>query len=343
MPTIGKIKAELWGDTRQFDRAMRRSGRQVDSLQTKFRSFRGAIAPLIGAAGFSSLIRSTVTEAERMDQLSTRLGITTDQFSRLARVLARSGIGMEQTATMLQRLQRRAVEARDGSKGLAKAFSQVGIDVHSLLLMDPVDAFLRFGEALTKMQLPAERIHAAFKILDTEGVQVLQADLGNLGKQMADTSALSTDQAVTIRRLAEAWAVLGEKMRAVTAVAIEKLKLPEALSSASRLIDTISNQGVVASSVGPIMKGNISTFMMIARALGLAPNAAAAGGGAGIARPQLTSRGGVISNIPPSTSQTGRIQGTGIFTGGDLGPSNEIIAELRGIRRNTEHVGAVLE
>lgn len=339
MPTIGKIKVALTGETRQFDRSMRRSASQVDTLQRKFRSFRGAIAPLVGAAGFGSLIRSTVTEGERMAQLAKRLGTTVESFSRLSRVLGRSGISLDQTGTIVQRLQRRAVEARDGNDALAKSFARVGVNVTALLALDPVEAFLRFGEALARIERPADRIFNAFKVLDQEGVQVLQADLLALRSQMEATSALSAGQAQSITRLAEAWAKLGEKMRAITAIGIEKLKLPEGLSGVAGFVGDVPEKGLLATYGERYVRGMAESIASIATYLGLAPPAATSSTHAGLA----STGAGRFTNVPPETGRTGRIQGTGLFTGGDLAPSNEIITQLRAISRNTEKAGAVLQ
>jgi hypothetical protein len=313
MPTIGKIKAELWGDTRHFDRAMRRSGRRVDTLKEKFRGLRGAIVPLTGAFGFGRLIRSTFVETERMGQLAKRLDTSVESFSQLARVLRRSGIELNSTAMMMQRLQRRAADADTGNKQLAAAFDAIGINLKAFMNLDPVEGFLRVGEALAKIENPATRIQLAFKLLDSEGVQLLQANLPELRAEMEATTAVTERQAKAIEQLAADWSKVNDAVHSFMAQSWVDVKegVPALLELLGRSLGIIDPP--YETEKGAPMTGKI---------IGARP-------------PRPTGIYG--GNIGKSSLPGNR------FEGGDLGPSNEIIAELRRIRQNTEAKGAVLE
>lgn len=334
MPTIGKIRVNLEGDTRSFDRSMRRSARQVQTFQSRLRALRNTFIPLTGALGFGSLIRATVEEANQLGDLSKRLGVSVDSFSRLARVLKRSGTGMSQTATILQRLQRRAADAQDGNEGLSSAFRQLGIDVSRFVRLDPVEAFLQVAGALSKVTPQAERIQLAFKLLDSEGVQVLQANLPNLRKEMAATSAISDAQAKKIKELADAWTKLGESMRTVTAQTFSALASPADTGAQAALI----TRGLT-NALDPARGIRESVLGWIRGTLGLgdSPGFQLQAPRTGFVQP------GHFTNIPPETGLTGPIQGDRTFVGGDLAASNAVLDLLRGIRRNTEKGGAVLQ
>lgn len=338
MPTIGKIKAELHGDTRNFDQAMRRSGRRVSGFKQKLQQLRSVILPLTGALGFGSLIRSTVAEASQMGDLSKRLGVSTDSFSRLARVLNRSGIGMSQTATMLQRLQRRAADAQDGNKGLSAAFKQLGINVDRFVKLDPVEAFLQVGKALARVSPQAERIQLAFKLLDSEGVAALQANLPKLREEMQKTSAISDEQAAKIKKLEDAWTALGESMRTAVAGSFSALSPGAEQPTAQGKLMT---QG---------LKQALDPFKTVRQRL-----VDWAKGALGMAGPgfelQAPRTGRIQGTGAPHSIRMGRgVAGADAMAGqlhggslGELGPSNAILEQLRAIKRNTEVRGAVLE
>jgi hypothetical protein len=245
---------------------------------------------------------------------------------------------MTQSATILQRLQRRAADAQDGNEGLSAAFRQLGIDVNRFVALDPVEAFLQVAIALGKVAPQAKKIQLAFKLFDSEGVQVLQANLPNLRKELAATTAISDKQAKTIKALADAWAKLGEEVRSLTALGIEKLNLPSAVEGMAKFGGQVRKRGLLDAYGERYVQTMSESIAAIAGVFGLGPP-----GGAG--QPSgLRAQSGHLTNIPPETGLTGQIRGDRTFIGGALGESDAILEVLRGIRRNTESgMGAVLE
>lgn len=334
MPTIGKIKVNLEGDTRRFDQAMRRSGRQVDRLSRRFQAFRATLVPLAGALGFGALIRSTVNEAVRMQQLSDRLGTTAQAFSRLARVGERAGIRLDAMGTIVQRLQRRAQEAIEGNKDLANIFQRLGINLDTFIKLDAVEAFTQFGEALSKVKTQAEKLFIAVRILDTEGAQALQLNLADLRRTLANTTGITNEQAASVTRLAAAWETLGEKTRSFSlsfADYIGFTRVLEIFTSGAILdIGGAVGQGYLRSLEQRFRDSPLRQFLFPTPELRqFAPLTGQIGRG-----PSTT-----FTNVP-SVGPPGR---PGPFQGGDFGLSNRILEQLRAIRSNTLKKGAVLE
>ncbi len=330
MPTIGKIRAELLGDTRQFDRSMQRSGRRVRTFREQLGGLRRILLPLSGAVGFGALVRSTFREADALGNLSKRLGTSVDAFSRLSRVLNRAGIGMTQSATILQRLQRRAADAQDGNEKLANAFRQLGINVDRLIAADPVAAFLAVADALARVERPAERIQLAFQLLDSEGVQVLQADLPRLREEMARTTGISDAQARSIKTLSDAWTRFGENLRSITAQVIEGVGGTSLVEALADLTGVVAQPGFVDSPRGRVLSrppgfrhGPLAEMFDQLMAIDPDQPPRAPTAPAPLSADVLQRRGNVVT--------------------GGLMESNAILQELRGIRRNTETQGAVLE
>ncbi len=294
---------------------MRRSAGQVNRLEKQLMRFRSAIVPLTGSLGFGALIRSTVIEGERMGQLARRLGTGVEQFSKLARVLEHAGIQMNSTAMMLQRLQRRAADAQSGNEQLATAFADLGINLGSFLRLDPVTAFVRLGEKLAMVDDNARRIQLAFKLLDSEGVAALQANLPELRKEMDAMTGITERQARAMSTLAAGWTSFGQRLKSFSAEALATVF--EGVPALGELI------GRMTGIVKPPYATGKQFAPMTGQIIGAQP-------------PRPT---GIFS--PPGASSVLGLGG-GRFQGGDLGASDLILEELRGIRRNTEG-GAVLE
>ncbi len=294
---------------------MRRSSGQVNRLEKQLMRFRSAIVPLTGSLGFGALIRSTVIEGERMGQLARRLGANVEQFSKLARVLEHAGIQMNSTAMMLQRLQRRAADARSGNEQLASAFADLGINLGSFLRLDPVAAFVRLGEKLAMVDDNARRIQLAFKLLDSEGVAALQANLPQLRQEMDAMTGITERQAAALTALAGAWTTFGQRLKSFSA---------EALAT---VFEGVPALGELIGRMTGIVKPPYATGRQFAPLTGQIVGAQA---------PRPT---GIFS--PPGASSVLGLGG-GRFQGGDLSASDLVLEELRAIRRNTEG-GAVLQ
>ena len=323
MPTVGKIRVNLEGDSRQFQRTMRGAERQVQGFGRQIRRMQRSIASVAGVLGFGLLIRRTGEEAVRAQQLSQRLGTTVDSFSRLSRVMGRSGIGMNQTATMLQRMLRRAAEARDGNENLSEAFEELGIDVERFVELDPVEAFIQLGVALSGVENNADKVRAAFRILDSEGVQALQANLKNLREELDKTSGISDEQAESITKLSEQWDKLKEAMSTAFLTVGQESGAIAALTRAFAAITQFAqNPEEMQSRAREAVKLNLGRqFLAVWRAMMGATETA--------------------PNPPPiSAPMTGTIGGGRVFVGG-LERTNAILERIE--RNTSEPAGAVAQ
>lgn len=323
MPTIGKIKVDLFGDTRQFQRSMRRAGRSVNRFRGSMSGLQRRLAIIGGALGFGLLIRRTGEEAIRAKQLADRLNTNVDAFSRLSRVMDRSGIRMSQTGTILQRMMRRAAEAADGNERLQATFAELGINLDDFLKLDPVEAFVRFGEALSKVDNDARRLLLAFRILDTEGVQALQADLANLRGELAKTSGISDKQAESITKTAASWDKLKESARSAFLSMGQNTGLFSRLTALFQRITNIDlSEATRPQRAAEVAAGRLRTRRALGRFLPF------------LAPPEDTG--------PPAirAPMTGTVGGGRELIGGDLRRTNAI---LLNIQRNTETTGAIAQ
>lgn len=345
MPTIGKIKVDLQGDTRQFQRSMRGARRSVDRFGGVMRGLRRQLLLIGGALGFGQLISRTGEEAIRVKQLSDRIGTSVDSFSRLSRVLSRSGIRLDQTGVILQRLQRRAAEAAGGNEQLGAVFEELGINVQDFIKLDPVEAFLRVGTALNGVDNNARKLLLAFKLLDTEGVQVLQTDLGDLRNEIATTSGITAKQAESVTKAAEAWDKLGESFSSAMLTLGQRTGAIEKATTYFEGVQAIAEaplektaRNVLASLAGVLpFVGDDLQRRILSRRLG---------------SPQLTRLGDRIEGgnldfdlLSGRTQPTGQLRGEGLprlapsgtirrtgerqLQGGDLSRTNALLEQIR--------------
>lgn len=323
MPTIGKIKVDLHGDTRQFQRSMRRAGRSVNRFRGSLSGLQRRLAVIGGALGFGLLIRRTGEEAIRAQQLADRLNTNVDAFSRLSRVMGRSGIGMNQTAMILQRMVRRAGEAAEGNEQLESTFAELGIDVDKFLKLDPVEAFVQLGEAFAKVGDNSRLLLLAFRVLDSEGVQALQANLGALRQALAETLGISEGQATSITKMAEAWDKLKESVSSALLAIEERFgifeKLQRGFAAIAQFVARLRRADPDRFQKGMRLRIREAIAKYVPGMSGLTPDP---------------------GPPPVHAPMTGKVGGGRSYIGGDLDLTNRILIQ---IQRNTETTGAIAQ
>ncbi len=229
MATIGKINFKLIATTGQFQKGMRRAGKQIGRFADRVKSsvrgmlnFRTAIATLAGSAGLGLLIKRTIDQVDLLSKTSTKLGVTAAALAKLQFAAKLTGVETRQLNMGLQRMIRRIAEAAKGTGEAKDALKQLGIDAVRVSLLSADEQFLAVARAMEKVQKQSERVRLSFKLFDSEGVSLVNtlaegeaglkkifAEAGRFGTALDDISAAKIVMAKdAITRAQEAFAGL---------------------------------------------------------------------------------------------------------------------------------------
>lgn len=138
----------------------------------------GALLVAGGGATFVGLVKSSLDAANRLGDMSARLGVTVEGLSRLEYAAKLTGVSSNTLATGLQRMTRRVAEAAQGSGEAIGALNELGLSAEKLNKLRPEEQFEVFADALEAVPNQADKVRLGMKLLDSEGVALLQTMKG---------------------------------------------------------------------------------------------------------------------------------------------------------------------
>ena len=180
MPTATdvKIKISAQDKTKAAFNSVNNSLKNTQKLTATL----GKTLASIGAgAALTNLIGNAQRTIQSVDNLSVRINASATALSEYKIAAEATGIQFESFGTAIQRLVTRMGEAFRGSTELQKAFKDLGLDINELSLLSADKAFDKVANAIQGVGNQAEKQALTVKLLDTEGVRLLQT-FGEIAK-----------------------------------------------------------------------------------------------------------------------------------------------------------------
>ncbi|RDD61455.1 hypothetical protein [Ferruginivarius sediminum] len=156
-------------------------GRMTGSVQKTVKSFfslKGAIGPLVAAAGvggIGALVSKSLSAADAIGKMSAAAGISTKTLQELRFAFSQQGVETAKVDDSLRRFNRRLGEAKNGSAEFGKAFNRAGVDIGQTTNGALEQALVQ----LSKMEDASERAATASRLFGEDVGPKLAAALGN--------------------------------------------------------------------------------------------------------------------------------------------------------------------
>lgn len=218
-----------------------------------------AIGALVGTVGLGALIKTSIESADKIGNLSERIGASTEALSQYQHVAELTGVTFQGLTTAWQRQTRRISEAVHGTGEAKNALIELGISAVSLKNLKPEEQFEVLAGALSKVENQSDKVRLAMKFWDTEGVSLLQtiaggtesiksmrAEADRLGKTLSkDQVAAAQKASAAITRMKTAFTGLGNALLVHVGPTIAAVanwfseKLPQAIEFAKPAIKAI--------------------------------------------------------------------------------------------------------
>lgn len=155
------IIAKIGGFEKGMDQAARISEKRLKQIQDTAKKVGAGIAlGLTGAAaGFTAMVKSAIDTADEFNQLSQKVGIATDDLSKLAYAAKLADVDTDSLQSSLVKLSKAAVDSKDGTGTAAAAFDALGVSVTDAngqlksteqLFLETADAFASFADGPEK-------------------------------------------------------------------------------------------------------------------------------------------------------------------------------------------------
>ena len=155
-------------------------GKPLKDLDNGLKNIQGSVKAIgllvVGAsAAIFGLAKSTAIAGDEIAKTADKLGVGIETLQELQFAAGRAGVGIKSFNIGLQRFTRRAAEAAAGTGEAKEALSTLGIQLTDSQgnLRPTAELLSDMADAFKKVPSQAERVRLAFKLFDTEGVQLV--------------------------------------------------------------------------------------------------------------------------------------------------------------------------
>ncbi len=127
------------------------------------------------AKGINDVVVGTAALGDSVDKVSRKLGVNSDALQELRFAAEQTGVATQQFDVGLQRFIRRSAEAANGTGEAKDALKELGVQLRDSEgnLRAPEELLGDVAEGLKNTGNQSDRVRLAFKLFDTEGVNLV--------------------------------------------------------------------------------------------------------------------------------------------------------------------------
>lgn len=181
------------------------------------------LVPVATIAGLATVVKSTLSAADSIGKLSTRIGASTEALSEYRHVADLSGVQFNQLTIGWQRQTRRIAEAAQGTGEARNALKELGLEATQLARLKPEDQFEAIAKAMEGVGSQSDRVRLGMKLWDSEGVALLQTMKGGASAiaEMREEArelglSLSSEQVQAAEDANDAWTRMTASAKGLT-------------------------------------------------------------------------------------------------------------------------------
>jgi len=267
---------------RAFSNGMRGAGKAIAGFGVALIGINSAAQ--IGMAGVQKFF-AAINSADRLDELSNRLGISTESLSAYGYAAKLTGSSLDQFSAAIPKLSKQIAEAADETSGAGKLFAALGIDVKDASgnLRDVEDVLPEISDAFKTLKNDTIEQTLAMQLFGKSGAEMLEflnlgsdglaamgdkaADLGIIiGGDTAAAAAEFNDRLDDLRFAGEGLA---------TQLAAELLPaMTDLTKAATEFVADGSNASLIADGISAAFTAMSNSATVAADGFGLISNAA---------------------------------------------------------------------
>lgn len=224
--SLGTLYVDLLAKTGGFETDMGRAARIAEKRAKEIDKAIGAgIGKITGvlsvgaaavagfAASFASIdaavaaVKGAIDQADRLDELSARLDISTEKLSGWGYAAKLSGTDLEGLASAIPKLSKKIAEAADESSGAGKLFAAMGVKVKDAAgnLRDVEDVLPEIMDRFKGLKNDTLEQALAMEVFGKSGAEMLEfLNLGSQGLRTMEEDLLSLGGVIDSKTAAEA-------------------------------------------------------------------------------------------------------------------------------------------
>ena len=159
--------------TRNIDRNLQDMQRQMDRAANTFKAMAATIGVGLSVNAFKNWTLGAAQAAEQTKFFADRIGLTTEELTKLQFVGSQFNVSADALNTAMQRFQRRAGEAANGFGVASKAFKDLNLEAREVISLPIDQQFKKIAEALRGIEDQGLRMNVVKNLFDTGGMPLL--------------------------------------------------------------------------------------------------------------------------------------------------------------------------
>jgi len=204
------IFASLGLDWSNFQRGMA-------GAMSSVRQLAGGASLFAGVAVAAKQMMDAINMGDELVDLNAQTGVAIDKLMELQMAFDLNGMKAEQVQPVLAKMQRLIAEAGSGSADAAAKFTLMGIAVADIQGLNADEQLMKIGEAITKIENPAQRSAVAMDIFGKSGAKLLSVfsagGMEEVRKVLGNQSALLLENAGVFGKASDILGLTGSKVR----------------------------------------------------------------------------------------------------------------------------------
>ena len=201
MGLLGGLIVKLGADSKGYNKTLTKAGVMAKNVGKKIKgSLSGKMVGLFGVAALGKFTKDAVEAANKVDHLSRRLNIGTEDFQKLDFPAKMSGSTTDSLAISLQRIDEAQGRLAVGNKETAAAFKMFGIAADEAIGIDKADLFKRVAGELKGIVPTGQQKRAIQQLFGAEAglknIRMFTEGLDDMMQTASDSGTVMADEQI---------------------------------------------------------------------------------------------------------------------------------------------------
>ena len=201
MGLLGGLIVKLGADSKGYNKTLTKAGVMAKNVGKKIKgSLSGRMVGLFGVAALGKFAKDAVEAANKVDHLSRRLNIGTEDFQKLDFAAKMSGSTTDSLAISLQRIDEAQGRVANGTKETINAFKLFGVSADEAMGIDKAELFKRVGAELKNVVPTAQQKRAIQQLFGAEAglknIRMFTEGLDGMMQTASDSGTVMADEQI---------------------------------------------------------------------------------------------------------------------------------------------------
>lgn len=208
---------QIGADTSGFVSGINRAQSSMAGLGSMIQRVVGGAAVFSGLTAAAKGFFAAIQAGDDLVDLNAQTGVAIDKLMELQMAFDLNGMKAEQVQPVLAKLQKSISEAASGSADAAAKFALMGVQIEDIQGLSADEQLFKVGEAISKIENPAQRSAMAMDIFGKQGAKLLSVfsagGMDEVRKVLGNQSALMLENAGIFGKASDALGTTGSKVK----------------------------------------------------------------------------------------------------------------------------------